>query len=304
MATIDKTGDLAETGAAELLAALYQARTFGVVHFKGPAGESAFVTFSRGVAKHASGNVGDGDAAIKTIMSWAEGEYRFIEDVLPDAEDFPANVSAARAAALAKAAGEAEKIPALPILPAGKSAGAVTETTASDVLKKLAAAKFTGCLAVGPAERRRGALAFRAGAPAGTVLWHDGRFLTGDKGYNTFARLFDAEKVRAELFALDESAAAALAAGLTGTAAVSRMPAAALNIEEYLSWARAAKLTGVVSIVAGERSANILIAEGEVLGSVVTPGGKLKKELDDALALYYAPGATVAVFAASPNTLT
>jgi len=76
------------------------------------------------------------------------------------------------------------------------------------------------------------------------------------------------------------------------------LPAAVVNFDEFIKWAGQAGFTGLVSIVAGGLTANILWAYGEFAGAGVVLEYTLRKEMDEALALLYAPGATVEVYVA------
>jgi len=305
---IEKSGSLDLRPAGQVFRALALARAFGVLYFKGLDGRNVFVIIKRGLAEHASGEAGAGDEALKTVMSWLEGEYRFIEDVQPDTEDFPANVSRALAAAVAGVGADAPaepptaappppaKVPALPVLPAGEEAGVVEAGTAAELAAALQAEGFTGACVLGPAGSRRGFFLFNGGSPLGGLLWAGDRLARGEQAEAAFADA--AAGAPCAKLALGADEVAALAAGLTGRVAITRMSASALNVEEYLAWAADAKLTGVISVLADERAANILLREGRVIGAVTAPDTALRREPDEALALLFTPGATVEVYAA------
>jgi hypothetical protein len=170
---IEKTGELEHTAAEEVFAAVFRARAYGVVHFKSPEGADVFVTFERGLAQHASGGGLEGEAAVKAVLSWREGDYRFIDDIRPDDEDFPPNVPAGVAERLGGPAEApvAEVLPPTPppaVLPAGEdTAGVNVPGTAEALLATLGETGFTGCCAVGPAANRRGFFVFVAGEARG-----------------------------------------------------------------------------------------------------------------------------------------
>jgi hypothetical protein len=103
------------------------------------------------------------------------------------------------------------------------------------------------------------------------------------------------------LFKAEESAVTVQTAGLLGRIAVTRIPAAVLNVEEFVSFAKDSAVTALICIVAEDRAANVLLFEGRLLGTVVAPETALKPELEDALVLHYTPGATVEVFTPVPN---
>lgn len=302
---IEKNGELEETSPAEVFAAVYRARAYGVIHFKGPGGETVFVTLKRGLAHHASGKIGEGGDAVRAVLDWEEGEYRFIEDVMPDEDDFPGNVPPGIAETLGKGkagalAGKAlVKVPPLPILPTGEPAGKISPPTSAELFEELEKAKFTGCCAVGPADERWGLFLIIEGAAVGGLVWDCDSFRRGDEALTALDRGFGQAEGAYETFRFGDDVASAMAVALTGRVAVTRMPSAVVNIEEYLTWVKKAGITGLVSIVAGDRAANILIRHGDVLGAVVAPGTALTAEPDEALALFYAPDATVEAFAAT-----
>jgi hypothetical protein len=305
---IDKNGELEKTPAATVFGAVYQALAYGVLHFKGPEGETVFVTFKRGLAQHASGDGVDGEAAVQAVLSWREGEYRFIEDVRPDDDDFPPNVPPEIAETLG--AGETEvsaaepddEVPPWAVLPAGNAGGKASSRTPDDLLDDAAESRFTGCCAVGPAESRLGLFVFIAGKARGGLMWDGERVRRGDDAWSVFRDAFDRVRGDLEYLNLDDEAAEVVALGLAGEAAIARMPAAVINIEEYLAWVQKDKGTVLVSINAGRRAANILIHSGKILGAVVAPHTELAGEADEALALHYTPAATLEVFAAVRRT--
>jgi hypothetical protein len=300
---IEKTGELEKTSPAEVFAAVHQARAYGVVHFKGGGGETVFVTFKRGLAQHASGKGAEGEAAVKVVLGWREGEYRFIEDVMPDEVNFPVNVPLEIAVALGVGKGEAidealTKAPPLSILAVGEPAGPALAENPAELFGALEGEGFTGCCAVGPPAGRIGLFLFIEGAPVGGVMWDCDNFRRGDEAATALERNFDKLKENLELFSVGEEVASAVAVAFSGHLAVARMPSAAINVEEYLSWAHEAGITGLVSIIAGEKAANILMKNGDILGAVVAPDTTVNAEADEALALFYAREATVEAFAA------
>ncbi len=300
---IEKNGELDKTSPAEIFAAVHRARAYGVIHFKSAGGETVFVTFKRGLAQHAYGKAGEGEAAVKVVLNWREGEYRFIEDVMPDEENFPVNVPPGIAVALGVGKGEGlegaalAKVPPLPILTAGEPAGRVSPKDAGDLFGELEKGKFTGCCAVGPSTERLGLFLFIEGAAIGGLMWDCDSFRRGDEAATALEKVFERIKGELELFSAGEEVASAIAVAFAGHLAIARMPSAAINMEEYLSWARKAGLTGLVSIIAGEKAANILIKNGDVLGAVVAPDAAINAEADEALALFYAREATVEAYA-------
>jgi hypothetical protein len=306
---IEKTGELGETSPAEIFAAVHRARAYGVVHFKGAGGETVFVTFKRGLAQHASGKTGEGEAAVMEVLNWRQGEYRFIEDVMPDEVNFPVNVPPEIAVALGVGKGEElegatlAKVPPLPILVAGESAGPASAETPAELFGRIEEERFTGCCAVGPRAERMGLFLFIEGAAVGGLMWDCDSFRRGDEAATAFEKNFDKVKEELEFFVAVEEVASAIAVAFSGHLAVARMPSAAINIEEYLSWAREAGITGLVSIIAGEKAANILIKNGGILGAVVSPDTTVNAEADEALALFYAREATVEAFAAKAGFL-
>jgi hypothetical protein len=280
-----------------------------VVHVKGPAGETAFIVFRGGVAKHVSGEFGEGDDSLKVIVSWPEMDYRFIEDVLPGEDLFPANVSLRLAASLGEgdvtaaptAVSDEEKTPALPVLPMGEPAGTSDAKNITDLFDEAAAAGFTGSCAVGAAARRTGVYLFKRGTPVGGIVWKEGRFLRRVEAEAAFDAVLSRDHSGVELFKAEESAVTVQTAGLLGRIAVTRIPAAVLNVEEFVSFAKDSAVTALICIVAEDRAANVLLFEGRLLGTVVAPETALKPELEDALVLHYTPGATVEVFTPVPN---
>lgn len=300
---IEKNGELAETRPAEIFAAVHQARAYGVIHFKSAGGETVFVTFKRGLAQHASGKTGEGEAAVKEVLNWREGEYRFIEDVMPDEVNFPVNVPPEIAVALGVGRGEEletatlAKVPPLPILAAGESAGPASAKNPGDLFGALEKEKFTGCCAVGAAAERLGLFLFIEGAAIGGLMWDCDSFRRSDEAATALEKVFERVKEELELFTAGEDVASAMAVAFAGHLTIARMPSAAINMEEYLSWVRKTRVTGLVSIIAGEKAANILIKNGDVLGSVVAPDATVNAEADEALALFYAREATVEAYA-------
>lgn len=301
---MEKTGELENTSAGEIFAAVFVARAYGMVHFKNTEGLAVFVTFERGLAQHASGGGLEGEAAVEAVLSWREGDYRFIDDIRPDDDDFPPNVPKEVAESLAAgAAGEpssetAGGVPPLPVLPAGEPAGVEAGAeTAEELFEDMAAAHFTGCCAVGPARNRNGVFVFVGGDARGGILWDGEGMRRGADARAVLEKDFDLHRKRLEFFKLDEAVADVLALGLAGSPAVVRIPAAVLNIEEYLAWVQKDTGTVLISIVAELGSANILIRSGELVGAVISPGTAVSPEPDEALALYYSPGATIEVFA-------
>ncbi len=301
---IDKNGDLDVTSPAEVFAAIHRARAYGVIHFKGPGGETVFFTFKRGLAQHASGEAGEGEDVLKAVLKWREGEYHFIEDVMPDEGDFPANVppEAAVALGMGKAADwEKErdpKGPPLPILPAGEPAGVLSAAKGEEIFIKLEEESFTGCCAVGPPSNRWGLFLFMEGAARGGLIWDCESFRRADEATSALTEVLARLGGETELFAVGEEVASAIAVGLSGQVAVTRMPSAAINVEEFLSWAQSAGVTGLISVIRGDKAANILIRHGKVLGAVVAPDTTVNPEPDEALALFYTRDATVEAFAA------
>jgi len=301
---IEKNGELESTSPAEVFAAVYRARAYGMVHFKGPEGGAVFVTFERGLAQHASGGGLEGEAAVDEVLSWQEGDYRFIDDIRPDDDDFPPNVPGEVAEHLG--AGEAEapaeddtpRTPPLPILPAGELAAEVASAdTAEGVFDELAESAFTGCCAVGPSRNRRGFFVFVAGEPRGGLMWDGEGVRRGEDARGVFEADFDRFRGGLEFLETDEDAAGVIALGLAAGISIARIPATALNIEEYLAWVQRETGTVLISIVADRGSANILLKSGETIGAVIAPSTEFNAELDEALALYYSPGATLEVFA-------
>jgi hypothetical protein len=300
---VDKSGELEVTKAAEVFAAIFRARAYGVIHFKGPEGETVFVTFKRGVAQHASGKGREGETAIRAVLKWEEGEYRFIEDVRPDDEDFPPNVPevVAEALGLGKRKLEAAppaSLPPLPVLPAGSAAPPPKADTFSALCEGLAEAAFTGCCVRVSPGGRDGLFVFLRGSLAGGIFWDGLRFQRGDAADPAWQEPEIEKGGVFELFALPPETARAFEAGVTGAVAITRLPAAAVNVEEFLSWVENSRYTALISIVGGERVANILIGEGEVLGAVVAPQAEVNADTEEALALYYTRGATVEAFIA------
>jgi hypothetical protein len=299
---IEKSGELESTSPEEIFAAVFRARAYGIVHFKNAEGAAVFVTFERGLAQHASGGGLDGEAAVEAVLSWDEGDYRFIDDIRPDDDDFPPNVSQEVAESLGAAAEtlSAEALaenPPLPVLPAGEPADEVTAAeTAEELFDGLAEESFTGCCAVGPALNRRGLFVFTSGEPRGGLLWDGESMRRGDDARAVLEADFDRLRDDLEFLELDEDTVGVISLGLTGGVAIARIPAAALNIEEYMAWVQRETGTVLVSIIAGRGSANILIKSGEMLGAVIAPGTEVHPEPDEALALYYSPGATIEVF--------
>ncbi len=300
---IDKNGELNETSPAEIFAAVHQARAYGVIHFKSAGGETVFVTFKRGLAQHASGKAGEGEAAVKEVLSWREGEYRFIEDVMPDEVNFPVNVPPEIAVALGVGKDEAlegvavTKVPPLPILAAGESEGPVAAKDPADIFSGLEKKKFTGCCAVGAATERLGLFLFIEGTAIGGLMWDCDSFRRGEEAAAALEKVFERVKEKLEMYSASEEVASAMAVAFAGHSTIARMPSAAVNMEEYLSWAGEAGTTGLVSIVAGEKVANILIKSGHVLGAVVAPDATVNPEADEALALFYTREATVEAYA-------
>lgn len=305
---IDKTGELNRTSPAEIFEAVHEARAYGVVHFKSAGGETVFVTFKRGLAQHASGKGEEGEAAVKAVLEWRDGEYRFIEDVMPDEVNFPVNVPPEIAVALGAGQGEVleealAKVPPLPILAAGEPAGPASAENPVGLFGSLEEERFTGCCAVGPPAERWGVFLFIEGATVGGIMWDCDTFRHGDEAAAAFEKNFDEVKDDLELFSAGEEIASAIAVAFSGHLAVARLPSAAVNIEEYLTWARSAGITGLVSIIAGEKAANILIKNGDILGAVVAPDTTVNAEADEALALFYARESTVEAFAAKAGFL-
>ncbi|MGD8718781.1 MAG: DUF4388 domain-containing protein [Candidatus Zixiibacteriota bacterium] len=302
---IDKSGELEETKAAEVLAAIYRARAYGLAHFKGPAGETIYVTFERGRARHASGNGREGDAALYLILTWDQGEYRFIEDVKSDEDDFPLNIPAELAESLCKVEDveeeredeAAEVIPPLPVLPEGESSDVFTAKTADDLKKKLGESGFSGYCAVGPPDGRAGLLLISEGEAVCCLLWDGEGFGRFDDVWSGLAPFFDRSARECALYETDAPKAEAINAGLSGRRIVARVPSAVVNVDEFLAWVGDTGMTGLISIIAGDRAANILISGGDVLGAVVAPENVLRRETDEALALFYTPGATFEAFA-------
>jgi hypothetical protein len=301
---IEKNGELESTSPEEVFAAVYRARAYGMVHFKNPGGAAVFVTFERGLAQHASGGGLDGEAAVEAVLSWREGDYRFIDDIRPGDDDFPPNVPKEVAEGLGAGAAEepsaeaAGGIPPLPVLPAGEPAeGMASAETAEELLVGLAEVRFTGCCAVGPARSRRGVFIFAGGEARGGLFWDGEGMRRGSDARAVLERDFGRHRENLEFYKLDEETAGVLALGLAGGIAIARIPATALNIEEYVAWVQRETGTVLISIVAGLGSANILIKSGEMLGAVIAPSTVINPEPDEALALYYSPGATLEVFA-------
>lgn len=301
---MSRTGELNPKTTAALFAGLYAERLSGVAYFRNPQGQTVFVSFLRGLAQHASGECGEGDAAIKTVLAWTEGEYRFMDDVRPDPDDFLPNISSSFAAAL----GGGERIaaegpfedsgPPLPILAVGDSMGVVAAAKATEAAAVFPKTAFTGCWALGPAEMRIGFLLYRAGVVAGALTREGKLILRGEEAREAFDGKLLRSAATCEFLKAGEETAQALQAALKGKDAIARMPAAALNIDEYLQWAGDFGLTGVLSAIKDNRVGNIYYCKGKLLGAAATPGCKLSNELDKVLELIYAPGATIEVLAA------
>jgi hypothetical protein len=143
---------------------------------------------------------------------------------------------------------------------------------------------------------------FVAGEARGGLLWDGENMRRGDDARAFFADNFGRLRNDLGFYKLSPGAGEVLALGLAGEAAIARIPAAALNLEEYLAWVGEVKKTVLVSIVAGRGAANILIKGGKILGAVIAPSTNVAAEPDEALALYYSPGATIEVFAELKRT--
>jgi len=298
---IDKSGELEVTSAAEVFAAIYRARAYGVIHFKGPEAGTVFVTFKRGVAQHASGKGREGETAIRAVLKWKEGEYRFIEDVRPDDGDFPPNVPEIVAEALGRGKRTAEapvveKIPPLPVLPAGSAVPPPKARTFSALCEELAGASFTGVCARSLSGTPNGLFVFLQGSLAGGVVWDGLRYYRGDAADPAWQEPGLERGGDYELFALPPETVRVFETGVAGTVGITRVPAAAVNVEEFVSWVEGSRYTALISIVGGENAANILIEEGKVLGAVVAPHTEVNPDTEEALALYYTRGATVEAF--------
>jgi hypothetical protein len=170
-----------------------------------------------------------------------------------------------------------------------------------DALKqgvKLREAGFTGCWALSRGGRRLGFTLYAGGKPLGGVIREGRIFAKADAAEAEAESLLKKADVQCDFLKLDAEAAAALAAGVKGRALISRLPTACLNFDEYLAWTAKSELTALVSIIAGALTANILIYKGKPLGAGIILESKLKPELDEALALFYSPGATLEVLGA------
>ncbi len=300
---IEKSGSLAEKTPVEVFGAIYRTHASGVIYFKGPDGKNAFAIVNGGRVEHASGEVGAGDAALKTVLSWRDGEYRFIEDVKADMGEFPPNLSPAVAAlavgAEAPPGKPVEPIPPLPVLPVGEAEGKAAAISPVVLYKEMELAAFTGVCALGGAGSARGMFLFINGKATGGLAWDGKRFLYGKQAEAVLGGIAEEERSGCLKLRLGPEAAAAVGAGLAGAPTIARLPAAVLNIDEFLAWAAETRATALLSIVAEKRAANILIFHGKVLGAVVAPQTALVATVDDALALLYTPGATVEVFTAA-----
>jgi len=298
------TGELNPKKFAALFAALFAARASGVIYFRGPDGRNAFVTLARGRAEHASGEAGEGESAVRLMATWPAGDYRFMEDIRPDAGTFPVNLGRGFADALARgelapAPPDEEAGPPFPIIVLGEPVAIPGGADAAGWDAALSRAAFTGCWAIGPPERRRGFVLYMNGAVGGAIAREGRLVLRGDEARGL---LWDAARrpgVNAAALAVKPEEAAALKAALTARPAVARIPAVAVNVDEYIAWLEASKQAALISVVAGAQVANILVAAGKRLGAVVAPDSRLKAEVDDALTLFYSAEATVEIFVGS-----
>lgn len=299
---MEKSGNLTEHSPAAIFGALATLKASGVIYLRGESGENAFVIVKRGVVRHVSGEAGAGDAGLKTILGWKAGEFRFIEDLETKEEDFPPNISAALAAAVARVeevapARAAPKVPPLPLVPAGEAVRDVSQDS-GEVLEQWAADNdFTGygCLSEGGVFW--GLFLFKDGSPVGGVAW-DGKSFIKNRTLGEIYAGCGGRPREVTCWRLTPSQSSAVEAFFTGNLGIARMPGGALNVDEYLNWAAAVKITAVIIVAAGGEVGNIFLYEGRPVGAATSRARVIKNDLDDVLALLFSPGSEVEVYVA------
>jgi hypothetical protein len=307
---MEHKGDIEEYSPSEVFEYVASRRADGVIYFRDAEGLSAYVTVKDGLPYHCGGSFGEGDTAALGVAAIERGSYNYIEDIRTDEAIFPNNITPELAEVLIS--GEAAKAleligmpensanrpagpvePAVPIetyagpsiLPAGRPVDPAEYAAedAAEVLSKLAGFGLSGLLIVGKDDTRIGFFPIKGGEMSSGRIETDGKAFTGGEAVNNVPA-----GCEYRFYELPEDLITLYDAAARGATMVVRMDSAAVNPEEFIAWAAEAGKSCIIATAGRAGSANILVADGEVVGAVTTLSPEVNREIDDALAIFYA----------------
>jgi hypothetical protein len=307
---MEHKGDIEEHGPSEVFEYVASRRADGVIYFRDAEGLSAYVTVKDGLPYHCGGSFGEGDAAALAVAAIERGSYNYVEDIRTDEAIFPRNITPELAEVLVSgdtaAASElvgmlegstngpaparepatpTEKSPGPSILPAGRQvdpAEYVAED-AVDVLSKLAGLGSSGLLIVGKDGARIGFFSVKGGEMSSGRIETGGKTFIGDEAVDNVPA-----GCEYRFYELPEGLITLYDGAARGATMVVRMDSAAVNPEEFIAWATETGKSCIIATAGRAGSANILIADGEVVGAVTALSPEVHREIDDALAIFYA----------------
>jgi|GEM_PF-1190969 len=307
---MEHKGDIEEHSPSEVFEYVASRRADGVIYFRDSEGLSAYVTVKDGLPYHCGGSFGEGDTAALSVAAIEKGSYNYIEDIRTDEAIFPNNItpelaevllsgevatapgvaeileeSSGRPAPAGEPTEPTEKSPGPSILPAGRPvepAEYVAED-AADVLSNLAGLGSSGLLVVERDGTRIGFFPFKSGEISSGRVETGGKTFTGDEAVSNVPA-----GCEYRFYGLPEDLVTLYDAAARGATMVVRMDSAAVNPEEFIAWAAETGKSCIIATAGRAGSANILIADGEVVGAVTALSPEVHREIDDALAIFYA----------------
>ena len=315
---MEHKGDIEEHGAFEVFEYVASRRADGVIYFRDAEGLSAYVTVKEGLPYHCGGSFGEGDTAALGVAAIERGSYNYVEDIRTDEAIFPRNITPELAEVLVS--GEAATAPELvgmleetasrpagagepaapvktysgpSILPAGRPVDPAEYAAgdAVDVLLNLAGLGSSGLLVVEKDDARIGFFSVKGGEMSSGRVETDGKTFTGDEAVNNVPA-----GCEYRFYELPEDLVKLYDAAAHGAAMVVRMDSAAVNPEEFIAWAAETGKSCIIATAGRAGSANIIIADGEMVGAVTALSSEIHREIDDALAIFYAIDSEVGIY--------
>jgi hypothetical protein len=307
---MEHKGDIDEHGPLKVFEYVASRRTDGVIYFRDTKGLSAYVTVKDGVPYHCGGSFGEGDAAVLGTVAIEKGSYKYIEDIRTDDAIFPGNISpelanvlisgkAATALELIETFEETVRRPAEVeekkiydktctgpmILPAGLpvDTSKYVAGEVGDVFSKLAGLGLSGLLIIEQGGACLGLFVVRNGERSAGCVEIEGKTLNGDEAVNSVPA-----GCEYRFYELPENLLGLYDVAVAGSQMVVRMDSAAVNPEEFIAWAVETEKSCIIATAGSAGSANILIADGEVVGAVTARSLEINPVIDDALAIFYA----------------
>lgn len=315
---MEHRGDVEEHSPLEVLEYVASRRADGVIYFRDAEGLSAYVTVNDGLPYHCGGSFGEGNAAALAVAAIGKGSYNYVEDIKTDNSIFPRNISpelsgvlvsgkaataaelveileemADRPAEVAEPAPPVEAYPGPMILPAGRPVDSAKYAAgnAADVLYNLAGLGSSGLLIVEKDNARAGFFAIINGERSA------GRVETGGKTYISDEAVDEVPAgCEYRFYELPEEIIPLYDAAARGAVMVARMDSAAVNPEEFIAWAADTGKSCIIATAGRAGSANVLIASGAVVGAVLAQSPEIHREIDDALAIFFAIDSEVEIY--------